>query len=479
MFDTGRFYMNSGSRTVAAEISGDSFDRGSGAALLWSPARRGRGLRRQWRTAFLVMGAALLVALGGVTTTYLETASRYRTAAHHLDDAISQTAQLDAAVNDHEIQSHKLWQGTPISTAAYAHAQNQITHLFQIGLRDLHGTGEHALVAEASQVWRHQLTSRGLWGPSARARPGGVTAAMQAAYGSAQDRVYFLFGQLSETAIRDGAHDLSVADHFQTIGIGLLIGVFALVLAIMLYFARRLTTDVVRPVEILQVATQQLRSGSLDHRIDPSTSPRSNELEELAEAFNEMASALHASHGELTRRAAFDGLTGLANRTSFNERLQRHFGATERRSETVSVLFIDIDDFKFVNDSIGHAAGDALLIAVAGLLSECIRPGDFVARLGGDEFAIITGDPTADATAADLVAQRVLDAFTKPILLGGQLMSVNVSIGVSVMREDTRDSASLLSEADFAMYTAKRAGKGRREVFDAAADSIAAPTAPR
>jgi diguanylate cyclase (GGDEF)-like protein len=442
-----------------------------------APVRRGRGLRRQWRAAFLVMGGALLVALGGVTATYLGTASRYRMAAHHLDDAISQTAQLDAAVNEHEIQSHKLWQGTPIDLTAYLHVENHITRLFALSLHDLHGTGEHVLVAGAAQVWRAELTSRGLWGPGARARPGGVTGAMQAAYGSAQDRVYFLFGQLSETAIKDGAHDLSVADHFQKIGIGLLVGAFALVLAIMLYFARRLRIDVVRPVEMLQRATQQLRAGSLEHRVDLSTSTRSNEIEELATAFNEMATALHASHGELTRRAAFDGLTGLANRMSFNERLQRHFGTTQRRSETVSVLFIDVDDFKFVNDSIGHAAGDALLIAVAGILSSCVRPGDFVARLGGDEFAIITNDPSSDATAADMVAQRVLDAFTEPILLGGRLITVAVSIGVSVMRDDTRDSASLLSEADFAMYTAKRAGKARREVFDAGADEVASPRA--
>jgi HAMP domain-containing protein len=83
---------------------------------------------------------------------------------------------------------------------------------------------------------------------------------------------------------KDGGHDLSVADRVQTIGMGLLVGVFALVLAIMLYFARRLTSDVVRPVEMLQVATQQLRAGSLDHRLEPSTSTRSNEIEELADA---------------------------------------------------------------------------------------------------------------------------------------------------------------------------------------------------
>jgi diguanylate cyclase (GGDEF)-like protein len=448
-------------------------------AVTLAPARRRHGLRRQWRTAFLVMGAALLVALGGVTATYLETAGTYRTAAHRLDAAISQSAQLDAAVNEHEILSHKLWQGTPINHADYVRQQTQISELFQRGLRDLHGTGEHALVAQAAHVWRFELTSRGLWGASARARPGGVTGAMQASYGSAQDRVYFLFGQLSQTAIGDGAHDLSVADHFQRIGIGLLIGVFALVLAIMLYFARRLTTDVVRPVELLQVATEQLRAGALDHRVDLSTATRSNELEELADAFNEMASALHASHEELTHRATFDGLTGLPNRTSFNERLRRHFAPAERRAGTVSVLFIDIDDFKFVNDSIGHAAGDALLVAVAGRLSACVRPGDFVARLGGDEFAIIIGESTAAATAADALAQRLLDAFLTPILLDGRPIPAAVSIGSSIMREDTRDPASLLSEADFAMYTAKRAGKARSEVYDPTADRIAGPPTSR
>jgi diguanylate cyclase (GGDEF)-like protein len=150
--------------------------------------------------------------------------------------------------------------------------------------------------------------------------------------------------------------------------------------------------------------SHRLRAGSLDHRIDLPTSTRSNEIEDLADAFNEMASALHASHGELARRAAFDGLTGLANRAWFHERQERHFSTIERRSESVSVLFIDVDDFKFVNDSIGHAAGDALLVGVAGRLSGCIRPSDFAARLGGDEFAIITLDSTTDATTADTVA---------------------------------------------------------------------------
>jgi diguanylate cyclase (GGDEF)-like protein len=425
------------------------------------------------------MTSALILALAGVTATYLQMAGRYRFAAQHLDMAISETSALNAAVNDHEIQSHQLWQGTAIDRVAYLRSQDQITSLFRASLRDLHGAGEHALVAHAWQVWRYQLSSRGLWGPQARPRPGGVTAAMQAAYGSAQDQVYFTFGRLSLTAIHDSAHDLSVADRFQEIGIGLLVAVFALVLAIMLYFARRLTTDVVRPIEMLQAASKRLSEGSLDHRIDLAKSAHSNEVENLAHSFNEMASALDASHHELARRATVDGLTGLANRASFNERLGSHVNPAERRSETVSVLFVDVDDFKFVNDSIGHAAGDALLVGVAERLSGCVRPDDFVARLGGDEFAVIVLGTSADTTAADSVAERVLQAFTTPFLLADRLVPVTVSIGMSTMRSDTPDSASLLSEADFAMYTAKRAGKGRREVFDAPITPIATPASRR
>jgi diguanylate cyclase len=440
-----------------------------------TPSRARHGLRRQWRTAFVVMGSALLLSVGGVTATYLAMASRYRAAAGNLDHAISQTSQLDAAVNEHEIQSHKLWQGTSIDQGAYLRGQDQITTLF-VAMRELRGAGEHSLVVEASRVWRYQLTSRGLWGTTAHPRPGGVTGAMQAAYGGAQDQVYFLFGQLSNTAIKDGAHDLSLADRFQRIGIALLGGVFALVLAIMLYFARRLTSDVVRPVELLQTATKQLRAGALDRRIDLSKRTAANELDELADAFNEMASALNASHDELSQRAAFDGMTGLANRASFNERLNDLFTPGDRRSETVSVLFIDVDDFKFVNDSIGHAAGDALLVEVAERLGACVRPDDFVARLGGDEFAIITLGTATDPTAADAVAQRVLQAFKEPFLLAGRSLQVAVSIGVSAIRSDTPDPASLISEADFAMYSAKRAGKGRSQVFDATAEVSASPT---
>jgi diguanylate cyclase (GGDEF)-like protein len=131
----------------------------------------------------------------------------------------------------------------------------------------------------------------------------------------------------------------------------------------------------------------------------------------------------------------------------------------------VSVLFIDLDDFKVVNDSLGHAAGDAVLIGIAERLATCVRPGDVVARLGGDEFAILVRDQTTGATAARTVAARIMETLHDPFEITGQQVSVAVSIGISAAGPDQGDPERLLAEADFAMYTAKRDGKGRHEVF--------------
>ena len=137
------------------------------------PARRGRGLRRQWRAAFLVMGAALLRgARRGDSHLSGDGQPLPRGRAPSRRCNLPDRSSSMSAVNEHEIQSHKLWQGTPINRAAYLRDQNQITRLFQVSLRDLRGSGEHALVAEAAQVWRYELTSRGSVG-ARRPRPSG------------------------------------------------------------------------------------------------------------------------------------------------------------------------------------------------------------------------------------------------------------------------------------------------------------------
>ncbi len=164
----------------------------------------------------------------------------------------------------------------------------------------------------------------------------------------------------------------------------------------------------------------------------------------------------------LTRQALHDPLTGLPNRTLFMELLDNALARADRGGDPVTILFFDLDDFKVVNDSFGHGAGDQLLVATAHRIRSCLRPGDVVARLGGDEFTILLETPTSSDEAAR-VASRIVESFAVPFDLSGREARVTASLGVVIgVREN---SEWLLRNADVAMYQAKRAGKARYEVF--------------
>ena len=167
---------------------------------------------------------------------------------------------------------------------------------------------------------------------------------------------------------------------------------------------------------------------------------------------------------ELRHQAFHDSLTGLANRALFADRLGH---ALERRTEGfVGVLFFDVDDFKLVNDGLGHAAGDALLIEVARRLGELLRGGDTAARLGGDEFAVLL-EQTTELEATN-VADHIVSSFQAPFAVAGHQVSSRASIGISLGQPGS-DATALLREADAAMYTAKGRGKGVWQVFDPSA----------
>jgi diguanylate cyclase (GGDEF)-like protein len=171
---------------------------------------------------------------------------------------------------------------------------------------------------------------------------------------------------------------------------------------------------------------------------------------------------------QLVRDALHDSLTGLANRTLFIDRLERSISRISRDGDhKFAVLFLDLDRFKGINDSLGHEAGDQLLIAFARRLGACLRPSDTAARLGGDEFTILLEEPR-DPYNATNVAQRILESLKDPFNLGNHEVYVTASIGIASSSVGYARPQDVLRDADTAMYRAKAKGKSRYEVFDPA-----------
>jgi len=169
---------------------------------------------------------------------------------------------------------------------------------------------------------------------------------------------------------------------------------------------------------------------------------------------------------QLTRQALHDPLTGLPNRALYIDRLEHALGRRRRHARNVAVLFLDLDDFKTVNDSLGHDAGDILIRQVATRLLASIRPGDTAARFGGDEFAVLLEDVDVDQTVA--VTNRIFSEFEVPFDLGDRSLLVNASVGIALSSDELPDVQDMLRASDTAMYEAKDAGKGKYRMFEPA-----------
>jgi len=167
---------------------------------------------------------------------------------------------------------------------------------------------------------------------------------------------------------------------------------------------------------------------------------------------------------QLRRQALYDSLTGLPNRTLLMDRLEQAIALAQRQRNAVFVLFFDLDRFKYVNDTLGHIAGDELLRVITSRMSECVRKCDTLARLGGDEFVMLL-EGLKDEQGIPVLLQRLMAAICEPVMLSGQEVSLTCSVGISAYPHDAHDAHTLLKYADTAMYHAKEKGRNTSERY--------------
>jgi diguanylate cyclase (GGDEF)-like protein len=252
----------------------------------------------------------------------------------------------------------------------------------------------------------------------------------------------------------------------------LLLWTSAIVLALVLLLSIATTLSIVRPVRRFIAAMGQLASGDSNARM-----PRGGikEIDTLAVAFNQMAEKVGAYQRQLETKLNegtlqflhlqdHDPLTQLPNRRQLVRYLRKALEVARTDAAGVAVLFIDLDNFKTINDSMGHVFGDRVLVAIASRIAEAVGPTAFVARPGGDEFTVIC-DPARFGSDPNEIGVRLLQAFALPLHVEGHDLRIGISVGASVFPEHADNAESLLSAADVALFHAKATGRRRLTIF--------------
>ena len=279
------------------------------------------------------------------------------------------------------------------------------------------------------------------------------------------DRAQDMINNLQDLTMREMDRRLEEARKIRRSALLVVVLVFAVGLGAALLVGMALARSVLLPLRVLEEAANRFGSGDLSHRVSLTTP---HEMEELGKTFNAMAERLAKVQAELEDLSIHDGLTGLYNFREFHRQLAEEVERSWRYGHSFSLLMLDIDHFKSVNDTFGHLAGDEALRTLAARIRQEVRPADRIARYGGEELAIIL--PETRASGALTMAERLRDTIAShPIPLGpGQTVSLTVSIGVAAYPEDAdsgerlADSAEqLLRAADQALYAAKEAGRNR------------------
>jgi diguanylate cyclase (GGDEF)-like protein len=430
------------------------------STLAADPNPRTVSLRSQWNRAFaLLIVVVLLCGLSSFIGNRLLLASSHASAVQiEAQATASAVLRTDLVGQSVALASQISVQDEPAITSTELRIRTEYARAIAIEQSRV----ARSALADSQAHWQLILVAVGPIAHSSSLATRGVAVAANAPVALARlDQA----GSAGRAAIRA---DIAQTERYDWLALSILAVLELLTIGIALRLNRRLSTRVFRPVRALRDAANRLANGELDHRVE---FHRSDELGELAASFNVMADAIAGSQRRLSVEARTDSLSGLTNRAAFRTRLEAVLERPDRRGAQQAVLFVDLDDFKDVNDSLGHAAGDRLLQITAARLSALIRAGDTAARLGGDEFALLLVD-LDDPAIASTIARRVVTALSEPVSLSGTWVNVRASVGIALRRENsTLDE--LMHEADLAMYTAKGKGKNRVELYDHGVDEQA------
>jgi len=285
-----------------------------------------------------------------------------------------------------------------------------------------------------------------------------ATEALSRAH-AAIDPVYDVISEFHRGSLQDLQERLKFAHSVADRSFFAIFGAILVGLGVLIAMGLIVGRSVLQPIVELQGAAQKLGKKDFSYRVRLRNNR--DELGQLGRAFNIASAALQRLYGELERRSTHDGLTGVLNRTAFDERLSAECKSADRHKRPLSLLMVDIDFFKRVNDNHGHHAGDQVLQTVARLLNESIRPGDVVARYGGEEFTVILPETDEDnaMAMADRLRRTIDDhSFACPI---GEDIGITVSIGCASRWLNAMAPEDLVKAADSALYRAKKTGRNR------------------
>jgi diguanylate cyclase (GGDEF)-like protein len=349
--------------------------------------------------------------------------------------------------------------GDPAQAARFGEASQQIND----GLVDLAGltsAEERALVAAAVARWEVAAASV----RSAAVAPRVERDALLDPFHDGIDEAASILADLDALNVRQVADEITALRGRERLQLLASLGTLLAVAIFGGAVIRRFFRSVALPLQQLERAATLFGSDDLGHRIAVTGK---DEIASVSRAFNLMAGRLQESQDGLQHQALHDPLTGLPNRALFMEQMENSLARARRRGTPMSVLYLDLDGFKDVNDALGHQAGDELLIAVSNYLRKALRAEDTPARLGGDEFGILLEEDVRGATRA---AQRIGEGFDGHWSISSGTVSLGVSIGIAP-REGDEELDELLHRADVAMYAVKTVGgPDRWRVFDAGMD---------